>query len=241
MNNTAAVIHSFTFNPFGERTHLLRCGEEGCVIIDPGMCSREECGELWGFLSENSLTPSAVLLTHAHPDHIFGVGAVLQRFQVPVYMHPLEKPVKDYAGAQSRLFGMPSPDCSFSTTDIADGETLSFQGLEIEVIHTPGHTTGGVCYLCKSEGVLFCGDTLFAGAIGRTDLKFGEYDDEIRSIMERLILLDPATRILPGHGAESTIGEERSSNPFLEPFNEAEEPSEGEEDLRPVVIRSDLR
>lgn len=235
------TISSFTFNPFGEKTYLLRCGDSACAVIDPGMCCKEECDVIFELITANRLQPEAVLLTHAHPDHIFGVRKTLETFgDIPVYMHPKDRPVKDYAGEQSRLFGMPAPDCNFRTKDIADREKIVVGSVELEVIHTPGHTPGGVCYLNRREGILFCGDTLFAEAIGRTDLKFGEYDDEIRSVMEKLILLDPATRILPGHGPESTIGEERTSNPFLEPFNEPEESTEGEE-IEPVVIRSDLR
>lgn len=235
------TISSFTFNPFGEKTYLIRCGSGSCAIVDPGMCCREECDRLFRFLRENCLQPKAILLTHAHPDHIFGVGKILETFKgVPVYMHPEDRPVKDYAGEQSRQFGMPAPDCDFKTKDIADGEKITVENLSLDVIHTPGHTPGGVCFLSGSDGVLFCGDTLFAGAIGRTDLKFGEYNNEIRSVMEKLILLDPSTRILPGHGPESTIGKERYSNPFLEPFNEPEETSDSSE-AEPVVIKSDLR
>ena len=106
--------------------------------------------------------------------------------------------------------------------------------MTFEVIHTPGHTPGGVCFLEREAEVLFTGDTLFAGSIGRTDFLYSEYDDEIRSIMEKIILLDPAIRIFPGHGPTSTIGQERTGNPFLEPFNEPEEAPDP--DLEPVVI-----
>ena len=108
-------------------------------------------------------------------------------------------------------------------------------GLTFEVIATPGHTPGGVCWLVRDEKLLFTGDTLFAGAIGRTDLSFGEYDDEIRSIMEKLMLLDGDIRIFPGHGPASTIADERTGNPFLEPFNEPEE--EPDPDQPPIIIR----
>ena len=108
-------------------------------------------------------------------------------------------------------------------------------GLTFEVIATPGHTPGGVCWLVRDEKLLFTGDTLFAGAIGRTDLSFGEYDDEIRSIMEKLMLLDGDIRLFPGHGPASTIADERTGNPFLEPFNEPEE--ETGPDQPPIIIR----
>jgi glyoxylase-like metal-dependent hydrolase (beta-lactamase superfamily II) len=109
--------------------------------------------------------------------------------------------------------------------------------MTFEVIHTPGHTPGGVCFLEREAGILFTGDTLFAGSIGRTDFLYSEYDDEIRSIMEKIILLDPDIRIFPGHGPTSTIGQERTGNPFLEPFNEPEETTDP--DLEPVVIHGE--
>jgi len=96
-------------------------------------------------------------------------------------------------------------------------------GLHFEVIATPGHTPGSVCYYERENGILLTGDTLFAGSIGRTDLEGGDYDKEIVSIMEKLIWLDAGVKILPGHGPDSTIAKERSTNPFLEPFNEKEE------------------
>ena len=95
--------------------------------------------------------------------------------------------------------------------------------MALKVIATPGHTPGSVCYLCAEDRILFTGDTLFAGSIGRTDLPLGDYDKLIVSIMDKLMALDGDTRILPGHGGPSTIGEERCENPFLEPFNEKEE------------------
>ena len=124
------------------------------------------------------------------------------------------------SGAES---GFTQPDKGFSTTDISDGETITAAGLGFKVITTPGHTPGSVCYLNEKYGVMFTGDTLFAGSIGRTDLPMGEYDDLIRSIMDKLMGLDGDTDILPGHGGRSSIGWERTHNPFLEPFNEKEE------------------
>ena len=131
------------------------------------------------------------------------------------------------------MMGFPEPDTDFTRTDLAEGP-LSVAGMDFEVIATPGHSPGSVCYLEREAGILFSGDTLFAGSIGRSDLPGGEYDDLIRSILEKLLPLDPATRIFPGHGPSSTLGQERTGNPFLEPFNEPEE--EPDPDLEPVVI-----
>ena len=116
------------------------------------------------------------------------------------------------------------------TTDAVEQRHIIAGGLDFEVIATPGHSPGGVCYLLGEEKILFSGDTLFAGAIGRSDLPGGEYDDLIRSIMEKVIFLDADITVLPGHATETSIGRERTSNPFLEPFNEREEIEELKED-----------
>ncbi len=226
-------IVQFTFNLFRERAALAFREPGRCVAVDPGFCGREEEEEFLSALRKYALRPETVLLTHAHPDHIYGVKRLQELYGTPVYMHPAEKPVLKYGREMASMFSVSEPDCGFCTVDIGDGDRIDAAGIRFEVIATPGHTPGGVCFLDREDGVLFSGDTLFAGAIGRTDFKYGEYDDEIRSIMEKLIVLDPGTRICPGHGPDSTIGHERNCNPFLEPFNEAEET---DSDPAPVII-----
>ena len=121
------------------------------------------------------------------------------------------------------------------STDIRDGQILRLAGIELEVISTPGHTPGGVCYLDRKDKILFSGDTLFAGTIGRSDLEGGDYDKLIVSVMEKLMGLDSDITVLPGHEGSTTIGEERTSNPFLQPFNEPEEEVD-EKDITPITI-----
>ncbi len=226
-------ILQFSFNLFQERAAIAWREEGRCVAVDPGFYKPEEEKEFLAALQEHDLKPEAVLLTHAHPDHIYGVKRLQELYGIPVYMHPAEKAVLEYDGEMAARFRLKAPDCSFKCTGISDGEAVEAAGIRFEVIATPGHTPGGVCFLDREDGVLFSGDTLFAGAIGRTDFKYGEYDDEIRSIMEKLILLDPGTQVCPGHGPNTTIGHERTHNPFLEPFNE---PEETESEVNPVVI-----
>ena len=226
-------ILQFSFNLFQERAAIAWREEGRCAVVDPGFYEPEEEREFLSALQSRSLRPEAILLTHAHPDHIYGVKRLQELYGIPVYMHPSEKAVLEYGREMAGKFGIREPDCSFRSTDIADGSIIEAAGISFEVIATPGHTPGGVCFLDSGDGVLFSGDTLFAGAIGRTDFRYGDYDDEIRSIMERLILLDPETRVCPGHGPDSTIGHERTHNPFLEPFNE---PEETDSEVKPVVI-----
>ena len=204
-------IKSFVVNMLQENTYVVRGAGASCVVVDPGFRDDEETAAVLEFLS--AMKPEAVLLTHAHPDHIFGVAMLQSRFGIPVYMSPEDSKLID------RLMRGPR----FTITPVADGSVVEAADLRFRVISTPGHSPGSVCWLAEGEKALFTGDTLFAGAIGRTDLVFGDYDDEIRSIMEKLMKLDGDTVIYPGHGGLSTIGTEWASNPFLEPFNEREE------------------
>jgi hydroxyacylglutathione hydrolase len=213
-------IKVFVVNMLQENTWIVRGDGASCVVVDPGFLGTDDTRRVLDAL--NGLRPEAVLLTHGHMDHIYGVAELQRRFGMPVYMSPEDVRTMEYYDRVSK-FGLPVADHSFSITPVNDGSIVEAAGLKFKVISTPGHSPGSVCWLCEDEGFMFTGDTLFAGAIGRTDLIYGDYDDEIRSIMEKLVLLDGGTRILPGHGGISTIGTERVSNPFLEPFNEREE------------------
>ncbi len=230
-------IRTLTCNLLQERAYVVWKDKDACVIVDPGCYGDAELRAFTDLLAQESLTPAAILLTHGHFDHIFGVKALQDRFGgIPVFMHPADEVVLDYGADMARRLGLTPAATDFRRTPVQDGQKLDIAGIRFEVIATPGHTPGGVCYFVREADILFCGDTLFAGSIGRTDFPYGEYDDLIRSIMERLILLDPEVRILPGHGPTSTIGQERTGNPFLEPFNEPEE--EPDPDLEPVVINN---
>lgn len=196
---------------------------KSCVIIDPGFYEPYERTEFFDYINAGGLKPEAILLTHCHIDHIWGAKEVQDTFGIPLYMGPENREqFKSFDRMSSRM-GITAPDYSFSVTEVGDNDTIDAGGFRFKVITTPGHSPGGVCYLEETEKIMFTGDTLFAGTIGRTDLLFGEYDDLIRSVMEKLIWLDPDIVIYPGHGPSSTIGIERTGNPFLEPFNEKQD------------------
>ena len=209
----------FYVNDLRECCYVVDCGSQKCVVIDPGMQNAGECGRIADYIRSKELEPEAILLTHAHFDHIYGVKECIERYGVKVYMSPLDKVVKDDAESLARDFGMPAPDIDWDTVDIFDGQRLSFGELEFEVIGTPGHSPGSVCFYDRQNGDLFSGDTLFAGTIGNTAHRWGDYDKEIVSIMDKLMGLDSDVKVHPGHGCGTTIGYERTSNPFLQPFN----------------------
>lgn len=216
-------LKHFYFNPFREHCAVISDGAGIAAIVDPGAMTPDEKEELTGHIGSGGLVPAAILLTHAHIDHIFAVKYLQEKYGIPVYLHPDDKDMLEFSREVAGDFGIPTPDIDFITTPVCDGQIIRTGELTFKVIHTPGHSPGSVCYHDESDSILFSGDTLFAGTIGRSDLKGGDYDKEIVSIMEKLIILDPATEIFPGHGCCSSIGTERVSNPFLEPFNEPEE------------------
>jgi hydroxyacylglutathione hydrolase len=205
-------------------------GEE-CVIVDPGQDAENGINEI---LAEHRLRPAAVLLTHGHIDHVWSVAPVCGAKGIPAYIHPddralLSDPAKGLPlGAGQQLFGgleFTEPD---DVKELSDGMTLSLVGLEIVVDHAPGHTEGSVTFRLptgtpitaqgKSKidvDVLFSGDLLFAGSIGRTDLPGGDYPTILRSLARVCLTLPDETVVLSGHGPQTTIGAERRSNPFL--------------------------
>ena len=217
-------IKRFVCNAFQENCYVVSDGSR-CVIIDPGFDPGQagdgsELDGLYGYLEAEGLTPEAILLTHSHWDHTLGVPALVERFGIPVFSATtsLQTPGKPVSCLEGGEPGVQTPGGPISCLEGDGDEVRGFK-----VIATPGHTPDSVCYYNEAEHILFTGDTLFAGSIGRTDLPGGDYDAEIRSIMEKLIFLPGETEIYPGHGPASTIARERAENPFLEPFNEREE------------------
>ena len=190
-----------------ERTHE-------AVVIDPG----DEADELLAAVRDRDLDVMHILLTHAHIDHITGVAQVKEALDVPVYLHKDDLPLYDHALEQGRMFGVairqPPPIDVFY-----DMSSINFGDYEVRAHHTPGHCPGGVCLQIGKKGQagdhLFVGDTLFAGSIGRTDLYGGNYETLMRSITEVLFPLGDASIVHPGHGADTTIGRERETNPFV--------------------------
>lgn len=164
--------------------------------------------------------PAALLITHGHIDHVGGAGAIAADAEVLTYIHPDDDFLSlDPATQLEMLFGTTEVPGDFqppsSRSDLADGQVLDVAGLRIDVVHTPGHTPGHCCFHLAAEGLLFSGDQLFAGSIGRTDLPGGDFDELMRSMRDKVLALPDETRVLPGHGPATTLAIERRANPFL--------------------------
>lgn len=212
-------IKRFTFNLLCENTYLV-WNDSFCVVVDPGFFIEKEKLIFFRFLQEHSLTPQAALLTHGHLDHIYGAKDLQEEYGSTVYLSDKDKFLLPENIKTAKVFGVAPPRIDFSSENVLDGDVLKFGDAQFKVLATPGHSPGGVCFLEEKEKVLFSGDTLFAGTIGRSDLQGGDYDVEMESIFTKLLVLDGDVRVLPGHGNETSIAEERTQNPMFEPFNE---------------------
>ena len=300
-------IEHFTFNSFQTRCSVVWDDSGVCAFVDPGCASAAELSRLTAFTASRGLRPAAIMLTHAHFDHIYGVDALVREYGIPVYMHPDEAyTLRNTNPYVCRMYGLPEPETAFADgllsgsaggpasemgcgpisepgcgptsepgcgpgdetasgpacgsvsekacgpgaglVTVVEGDVIKVGTLRFEVIETPGHTAGGICLFERENGVLFTGDTLFAGAIGRTDHPGGDYDQLMKSILQKLLPLDspaasgpaasgspaapatpagatsaPAPRnitVVPGHGPCSDLATEGMTNPFLMPFNE---------------------
>lgn len=218
------MIHTehFTFNPLQTRCSLVWDDNGYCAIVDPSYKDAER-QQIVAFVQSKKLIPVCVMLTHAHFDHIYGLADLVRTYGIPIYMdsretYSIEKTNPYVCGN----FGLEMPEIPDmeSFRSISDGDVIEVGNLRFEVLSTPGHSVGGVCFLERNGKILFCGDTIFAGAIGRTDHPGGDYDQLMKSIWGKLMCLDGETAAVPGHGPLTDIATERMTNPFLMPFNE---------------------
>ena len=210
------LIQSAAVGPFFKNGFVLGCEEtREAVIIDPG----DEVPALLSYATREQLDVRHILLTHAHVDHVTGVAAAKRALGVPVYLHRDDLFLYERAVETGAKFGLqvePQPPIDVFYTP---GQVIAFGRYEARPHHTPGHCPGGVCLQVGRAGAtgkdLFVGDTLFAGAIGRTDLPGGDYATLIQSIRTVLFAFGDDARVYPGHGPQTTIGQERRTNPFL--------------------------
>lgn len=198
-----------TVGAFQENSYLIvDPSTQRAALVDPGA----EAEELVAMVRASRATLEAIWLTHAHIDHIGAIAAIKRVWDVPVYLHPADRPLFDRGAMQAAAYGLPFEQPSAPERELAEGDVLTLGALRFDVLHVPGHAPGHVAFV--TGGHMIGGDLLFAGSIGRTDLPFADPDRMIESL-ERVITLPDETIVYPGHGPTTAIGRERMTNPFL--------------------------
>lgn len=204
-------IETFTDLSFGTNNYLVwEEGSDKAVMIDAGPAA----GRVSEFLERNDLELEAILLTHGHPDHVVGAADLAEATGAPVYLSEVDAGMVEMMPPQLlAMLGIGELRCPDEFLPLEDGQKLAIAGMQIEVLHTPGHSPGSVSFLI--DDALFDGDLVFRGSIGRTDFPGGDFDTLVRSAKEKVFVLDPETKIYPGHMGPTTVGWEKRTNPFL--------------------------
>jgi hydroxyacylglutathione hydrolase len=206
------ILETFPVGPLQCNCTLLGDEESGeGIVIDPG----DEVSRIYRRVENLGLKLKQILITHAHIDHVGGALKLKRLTGAPILLNENDLPLLKMMEQQAAWVGVPTPEVTAPDASLTDGMAVGLDRYRALVIHTPGHTQGSVCLHFEPLNMIFAGDTLFAGSIGRTDLPGGNPRQIIESIKARLMTLPDETRVLPGHGPATTIGAERNSNPFL--------------------------
>lgn len=206
-------ILQLPLGPLQTNCYILACtATNQAAIIDPSWDGRAIVGQL----QQHGWTPSHILLTHTHFDHVGALAELKELTGAPVYVHTEAVPMLERAVAAAGMWGIPLDPPPPADHFLEEGQVIAVGELQATVHHTPGHAPGHVCFYLPDHGVVFDGDVLFQGSIGRTDLPGGDYDTLMASIRDKLLPLPDATAVLSGHGPATTLGNERKHNPFLQ-------------------------
>ncbi|MCL5056730.1 MAG: MBL fold metallo-hydrolase [Actinobacteria bacterium] len=204
------IFEGLSVGPMDNNCYIIGCGEtREAAVIDPG----DEGGRILRKLEDLKLKCSCIIMTHGHIDHIGALGQVLDATGAQVMIHERDAGMLTSPGRNLSMYTDTSIKFKAADKLLIDGDTVMVGKVELKIIHTPGHTPGGISIL--AGGKLITGDTLFAGSVGRSDFPGGDHDQLIRSIKEKLLVFSPETPVYPGHGPASTVGEESKNNPFL--------------------------
>lgn len=209
-------IKTFPVNPLGVNCYVVSDNGEA-AIIDCGCFEAREWKRIKEYIESEHLTPKHILQTHAHFDHVYGLRFVERDYGMHPLLHKLDKEQYEHSlDMLVQFMGVRLPgELPEIGGFLSDGQQIALGSRLLTVIHTPGHTPGGVCFYMEQDGILFSGDTLFQGSIGRTDFPGGSMQTEIDSVRERLLTLPDSVRVLPGHGPTTTIEYERHNNMYL--------------------------
>jgi hydroxyacylglutathione hydrolase len=208
-------VAQFTFNEFSENTYVLFDETKQCAIVDPGCYKASEQEELTRFIKDHGLTPTMLINTHCHIDHILGNAFVANKYNIPLYMHQQELETYEGTSRWAQLFGMVIEEIPSNRIYLNEGDEVAFGNIKLQVLFTPGHSVASLSFYEANTQQLISGDVLFYQSIGRTDLPGGNFDTLIQSIKTKLFTLPNETVVYSGHGPKTTIGTEKSTNPFL--------------------------
>lgn len=209
------TIKEFAFNLFATNTYILSDTTNNCVIIDPSCSTVEEQTILSEYIQKNNLQLKAILNTHFHIDHITGIQYVRNKYNIDVYGNKEDEYLIKEAINLGKIYNMLLSEPPKIDKYLNDGDIYKFGNTEFKILSVPGHTKGSLAYYCEAEKILFSGDVLFNGSIGRTDLSGGSLDELLNSIKNKIFTLDQNVVVYSGHGPETTVGNEINSNPFL--------------------------
>lgn len=209
-------LQSFIFNPIQENTYILYNEFKQCIIIDPGCYFDAEKEILKNFITQNELTPVLLLNTHCHLDHVFGNKFVAETYGLTLQLHEKEKLVLSFASTSGLMYNMPFDNYTGAFIELKEGDIILLGDDKLEILDTPGHSPGSICFYCRKQHFVIGGDVLFQRSIGRTDLPGGDHQTLLNSIRKKLFVLPDETIVYNGHGSSTTIGEEKKYNPFLQ-------------------------
>jgi hydroxyacylglutathione hydrolase len=208
-------LKSFTFNPFQENTYLLYDDSKTTFIIDPGNSDTQENTMLQTFITQNGLKPARLLLTHAHIDHVMGNRFIFDTYGLLPEVNAADLFFIDRMVESGKLYGVPCEQSPKPEKYINEGDVIKLGEYVFQCLHTPGHSPGSISFFNEQNKILICGDVLFNGSIGRSDLPMGDHDTLISSIKIKLFPLGDQVKVYSGHGPPTTIGREKKTNPFL--------------------------
>ncbi len=208
-------IFRFVFSPIDVNTYILANDSGSCAIIDCGCYDDSEFRELDDFLITKKLNPVLLLNTHCHLDHIFGNKFLLKKYKLKPYCCELDEVNRTDSVRHAMMFGLKMDVPPEPAGFITDNQVISFGETDLVALHVPGHSPGSMAFYCEKSSLVFTGDALFSGSIGRSDLTGGNHETLIASIKNRLFVLPPTTIVYPGHGSSTTIEKEIKTNPFF--------------------------
>lgn len=208
-------VKKFIFNPFQVNTYVLSDESGECVIIDPGCSDGVESLQLINYLEEKKLKPVHLLLTHTHIDHVIGCNMVEEKLKISPSAHKDGLVFLDHSTSTASTYGLDLDKNPEVKNFIEEGDIVRFGNSKLEVLYTPGHADGSVCFYSEEDQFVIAGDVLFQMSIGRTDFPTGDFDLLKKSIFNKLFVLPEETLVYSGHGPETSIGFEKANNPFL--------------------------